>query len=207
VLPLSGQQEHIEKDAKTKQPDSKTETPKEEIPPWKKEFLQHYGLAEGEVLKRVAPPFPDCRKEFLRSIFPMEPLIDQFPPNYLAFWVHPKHTKGEPQKWGLGQEEATVGLISLMIARIDFFELEGEKKLLRTVIGGDFVFREEASVEKRLATLEKILRDECNLAVKMTFHEVEREVLIAQGTLEVKPLEGRKKNHVELIHHRTVRGA
>src|SRR5262249_30577756 len=33
---------------------------KDDAPAWKKEFRKAYGLADGEVLKRVAPPFPQC---------------------------------------------------------------------------------------------------------------------------------------------------
>src|SRR5205085_2286140 len=36
--------------------------------PWKAEFRQTYGLKTGEVLKRVAAPFPDSRNDFFRSL-------------------------------------------------------------------------------------------------------------------------------------------
>jgi thiol-disulfide isomerase/thioredoxin len=36
-------------------------------PAWKAEFRKAYGLADGELARRVAPPYPDCRAEYFKD--------------------------------------------------------------------------------------------------------------------------------------------
>ena len=38
-----------------------------EEPAWKVEFRKAYGLKDGEVIRRVAPPYPACRAENFRD--------------------------------------------------------------------------------------------------------------------------------------------
>lgn len=47
--------------------------------------------------------------------------------------------------------------------------------------------------------MDRILREECKLAVKLTFKEVEREVVVARGALKIAPLDGQDKNHIEVF--------
>jgi len=39
----------------------------EDQPDWKTEFRQIYGLREGELVRRVAPPYAECRSEYFRD--------------------------------------------------------------------------------------------------------------------------------------------
>ncbi|MCI0642688.1 MAG: hypothetical protein L0Y72_13070 [Gemmataceae bacterium] len=185
------------KDAKAETPASKPE-PKDEVPPWKKEFRKVYSLADGEVLKRIAPPFPDCRLEFLRN-FPDGAALAKHPPQFLAFRIHPQWLKGEVHNWGLGQFDASIRTVLRIVVQIPMLEVEGDKAVVDHPVGGDFVFRGEASIEERVAAFNRILHDESKLAIKLTFKEVEREVVVARGALKVATLAGQKKNHVEVF--------
>jgi len=184
-----------DKDAKADQPGPHA-GPKDEAPPWMKEFRKIYSLADGEVLKRVSS-FPECRVEYIRTSPRLEPGTEKVP-IYMALRVHQKETKGELHLWGFGGGEPTV---SSVLRHIGFpmGEVEADKKLLDTAIGGDFVFRQDAPVEKLVPALERILREECKLPIKLTFREVERQIVVARGTLKVVPLAGQKKNHVEVF--------
>jgi RNA polymerase sigma factor (sigma-70 family) len=165
-------------------------------PAWRAEFDKIYKLKDGEVLKRVAE-FPECRAEYIRTSPRLSPGTDAAPIN-MALRVHQKETKGELHLWGFGGGDATIFSVMWQIG-IPMGEVEADKKLLDTPIGGDFVFRQEAPVEQLVAALERVLREECKLAVKLTFKEVEREVVVASGTLKIVPLEGQQKNHVEVF--------
>ena len=168
-----------------------------EEPEWKKEFDKIYQLKDGEVLKRIAPPFPDCRDEFIKQMG-WNGDHPNPPPIFMTFQVR-KAPNDKPRNYGMGGGEITIGSVLLMAVRIPMLEVEGENALLGQPVGGDFVFREESSIDDRVAAFNRILHDECKLAVKLTFREVEREVVVARGTLKITPLEGQEKNHVEVF--------
>jgi len=169
--------------------------PKDDIPAWKKELRESYALAAGEVLRRVAPPYPACRAEFIK-VAGFNGDHPNPPPIFLS-WRIPKGPPGELQNWGMHGGEATVWSALTMAACVPREEVQADRDLLNTVIGGDFVFREDATVTERVQALERVLRKDCKLPVRLTFRD-EREVVVARGTLRVKPLEGRAKNHVEV---------
>jgi hypothetical protein len=148
-------------------------------PAWRAEFDKIYKLKDGEVLKRVAE-FPECRAEYIRTSPRLAPGTDAAPVN-MALRVHQKETKRELHLWGFGGGDATIFSVMWQIG-IPMGEVEADKKLLDTPIGSDFVFRQEAPVEQLVAALERVLREECKLAVKLTFKEVEREVVVASGS-------------------------
>src|SRR5262249_5889225 len=77
-------------------------------------------------------------------------------------------------------------------------EIEGEGKLLKEQVTGDFIVREDAPVEKVVSRLEEILRQERKLPVKLTFREVERKVIVARGPYRPNPLPGRQENQVDI---------
>jgi len=175
-----------------------------ERPAWENEFRKVYGLADGEMMKWIAPPFPDCRLEFIRNT-PDLSGRDKMPIS-MALRVHQKETKGAPGLWGFGGGGEMN--IRTMMWHINFpiAEVEADRKFLDTRIGGDLVFRQDVPVEKLVPALERILRDECKIAVKLEFREVEREVVVAKGALKVKPLEGRPKNYIEVFAKEATKG-
>ena len=164
---------------------------------WENEFRKVYGLADGEVMKRIAPPFPDCRLDYFKNTPGYEQTAAAPPrhrPNFLAFRVD---AKGNPERpWGLQLQEVDVRGVLMMAVRIPMMEVEGDDGTLATLVGGDFVFRGPSSVEERVAALNHILRDECKQPIKLTLREVEREVAVARGTLKVAPPAGWDKSNI-----------
>jgi hypothetical protein len=78
-----------------------------ELPAWKKEFNKVYGLADGEILKRVAPPFPECRMDHYRIDMDWQHKHIPHPPTSFAFTSgtfraaanHPAcHPRNEPHR-------------------------------------------------------------------------------------------------------------
>lgn len=66
-------------------------------------------------------------------------------------------------------------------------DVEGPKELLETEVSGDFLAREEASKAEVVAALERILWLECELKIKLTLREVERDVILVRGQFRLKP--------------------
>jgi RNA polymerase sigma factor (sigma-70 family) len=65
-------------------------------------------------------------------------------------------------------------------------------------VGGDFVTRKGAPQAKLAPQLEKILRDECKLDVRLTVKEEEQEVYVVGGTFKLAPRAWRKADEIDL---------
>ena len=111
-------------------------------PAWKAEFRRAYGLKDGEVLKRVAAPFPNCRKEYCRSqknlFFGSD--VDDVILNYrwdgknveFSTWSI-NADKSKPKGWVLPAV--------LYALNIPGQEIEMDKELQQMHIEGEFVMR------------------------------------------------------------------
>jgi uncharacterized protein (TIGR03067 family) len=174
---------------------------KKDEPAWKGEFRKAYGLTDDQLVRRVAPPYPDCREAYLKNLWKGGagniPFDQQF--SVLAW-------KGEWTDAGAGQfsmpikPEVGVPLERLldMTLKVTGTRIECDQTTRGTKVTGDFVVRAGADPEKAAADLEAILRKECELPVKFSFRDAEEEVYVLAGEYEAKPLEGKKADEVEV---------
>jgi hypothetical protein len=162
----------------------------------KAEFQRRYLLAPGQDLKRIGPPFDESRIEYYNTLFRSR--RTQFAAGDLKVLIF------KQRQDGLGYPAATIGggerygtsLSSLLTHLAGLYpqDLEGKKDLLETFVEGDFVAREGVSMERLIGLLEKILRDECKLPLKLNLRAVERTVVVARGRYKFRPVEpGRKQ--------------
>ncbi|MBX9583731.1 MAG: TIGR03435 family protein, partial [Gemmataceae bacterium] len=174
-------------------------------PAWRKDFDRAYALKDGEVLKRVPPPYPAARAEYLKAELlggiPVGPgdRLDHW--HALFRWADGR-LYGEASVCGRPGKPAAVALQELLTRLVPDLlpnEIEGDEELLRAVgVDGDFVVRHGADPAKVAARLGEILRTELKLPVKVGVREAEREVAVAVGPLKVEPLAGRPKDRVEV---------
>ncbi|HEV3445358.1 MAG TPA: hypothetical protein VG099_11995, partial [Gemmataceae bacterium] len=189
-------------------------SPKDEAkaPAWKAEFRKAYGLRDDELIRRVAPPYPECRAEYFRNLIreaykrskldPPEDEVNQAMSDHFTKFgwkdgwpvdqLTMQNTPIQPDVGG------TLGQLIHMTTGFGHTRTEGEAELLDRKVTGDFVVRASADPAKVAAALEKILRKECHLRVSLAVQEVERDVYVLSGKYEAKPLAGRKKNLVEV---------
>ena len=73
-------------------------------------------------------------------------------------------------------------------------------------LSGDFVTRKNAPLVKLAPQLEKILRDECKLDVRLTVKEEEQWVYVVGGTFKLAPRDWRKKDEIDLYADESVLG-
>lgn len=185
--------------------------PKE--PAWKGEFRERYGLKDGAVVRRVAPPYPACRAEYfndqLRAAYAR--LKKQPPPADDPVWDHTEYftTFGWKGDWTVEALTAqnyphkpevggTLGMVLRSTTGFGRGRTEADAELLDLRVTGDFVVRAGAGPEKVAAALEKILRKECAVPVSLAVREVERDVFVLSGKYEARPLAGRKAHRIEV---------
>jgi hypothetical protein len=197
---------------KTKPAAERPVVPAVEAPGWKADFIRLYGLRDGEFVRRVAPPHPDCRAEYfrdqIRQLFKrskQEAPADALNKDYTNYFTklgwkdgwtvdgHIAHTV--PVK---PEEGVPVERILDMVAGFARSQLEGDGELLERKVTGDFVVRVGADQAKIVADLERILRKECDVSASFTIRESERVVYVLSGKYESKPLPDRKPHEIEV---------
>jgi hypothetical protein len=167
----------------------------ERIPPEvAEEMARRYALAEGQDVKRVAPPFAPARLEYYKAGNPLQAEMIPEGPDVMVF----RWEMGKLRRWGstFGQERFPSLMKSL--AGIYPQEIEGDPELLRKPLDGDWVVRADAKLENVVPQVERILREEVKLPARLNLREVERKVLVARGRYQFKGLPDRRDNHVEI---------
>jgi|SRR5579883_3296335 len=181
-------------------------------PEWKTEFRKAYGLKDGELIRRVAPPYPDCRVEYFKDMIrefykrnkkdPPEAEVNRDHSDYFTKfgwkngWMDPQlttHTLPVKPEEGVQLQRVLDATTGFQRTRID-----AENELLETMVTGDWVVRADADPVKLAAALETILRKECGLNVTLAVKDAEREVYVLSGKYVAKPLPDRKANEIEV---------
>ncbi|QEL13269.1 sigma-70 family RNA polymerase sigma factor [Limnoglobus roseus] len=188
------------KDAKPKA-DSPKQTTADE-PAWKNDFYAAYALKDGEVLKRIPPPYPAARDEYLKQVAKQSEEAREKG----LFWY--RVDDGQLKMDGKG----AVGIVDhrqtaqlrqvldfgCLYSGVPRQEFECPEELLDRLIPGEFVFRAGAKVEDFAASLEGVLRDEMKWAVRVRVDTLEREVIVAKGLYRPKRLPDGKPDVIEL---------
>jgi beta-lactamase regulating signal transducer with metallopeptidase domain/peroxiredoxin len=156
---------------------------------WRERFDAVYRLEAGQVLKRIAPPFIAERKIFYEEEDSGQAAWIPEPPDYFQF-----HWDGELKKWGLGFRGGDNPLKSVLAHNLElgYDKFEGPEDVLAVQVPGDWISREDTTVEARMAALEENLREELGRRITFDLRTVERDVVVARGRFEFKPLEGQE---------------
>ncbi len=152
---------------------------KAKVPDSRLRFDRHYALADGQILKRVGPPYPAERADYLFYSSPgMRPDRQRCE---VFYW------DGRLRPWG-GMGITSLQQVLGFVLRFGSGELDGPAELLNTPIPGDWVVRQGAPKTDLLKALEKILTTELQKPIHFTARQVEREVIVAAGTYRFHPL-------------------
>jgi RNA polymerase sigma factor (sigma-70 family) len=185
---------------------------KPDEPAWQKGLNELYALADGEVLKRVTPPYPAARAEYLKA----QSLFAGDNPPPADDWIMTVRWDGkraEPWSFSIATDDgqgkkaghSVIGLIGYL-AGVEPVEVDAPQEIKQPDAAGeyvlpgvcDFVVRKGAAAEKVIPRLREVLKKDYGLDLSMTFEQQEREVVVARGQFKPAPLEGREKNRVEV---------
>ena len=174
------------------------------------EFRKTYALAEGQAVKRIAPPFGPGRMEHYRVHDARQAQLLPEGPEFMWFrwsdhWAerYSDHLEGKLYLGGMGwvggkgvPVSSLVNSLTSKAAKntpgIQGYEMLGDRKLMARKIQGDWVVREEATAEKILEDLGKILREECKTPIRFRLVKEDRKVIVAEGKYVFKPLPGNR---------------
>jgi thiol-disulfide isomerase/thioredoxin len=157
------------------------ETP--EVHAWERRFNEVYRLEEGQILKRISPPFIAERMDYYRNEHEYQAEAIPRGPDYMSF-----HWDGTLRHWGMGFGRPTslAGVLGSVL-RLKRFEYDGPEDLLKLELAGDWIVRDELPQEAKLRALEELVARE--LGRKITFEKrtAERQVIVASGRFKFHP--------------------
>ncbi|MBX9625266.1 MAG: hypothetical protein K2X82_15775, partial [Gemmataceae bacterium] len=179
-------------------PPAKAEAKADDRPAWRKEFDTVYALKDGEVLRRVAPPYPESRVEFWKDYFKENPrVIGECGKWFTVLRFRDGAVHSGPVQMPVMPEDGVA--LTYLLGMLDFpaQTVEGDEELLAAKVTGDFVLRAGADRAKVAAALQKVLAD-LGVPARLTVRDEERQVVVLKGKWASKPLDGKDKDHVEL---------
>lgn len=169
------------------------------------ELVKQYALAPFENVKRFPPPYSVLRMNYARFNVASNRWGD--PKAYESTYWHytfrlrngrvvggSSTTSGTPTSRPLSHVLESI----CDMPRQDF---EGDKSLLTAQIQGDFSVRDGVPVEKIVARLEDILRNECHQPIRLRLADENRKVIVAEGDFKFTPVvgsDGQNKKEIEV---------
>jgi peroxiredoxin len=151
---------------------------KPELATWRQRFNKVYFLEDGQVLKRIAPPFIPEREDYYKEEESSQYSHIQRPPDFFTF-----HWDGELKRWGYGFGSGERPLKSVLSSNLSMNKnsYEGPEELLEVEVPGDWIVRKDTSEEQKLRALEQILAKEIGRNVRFVKRTVERKAIVATG--------------------------
>jgi hypothetical protein len=146
---------------------------KAKVPAWRQRFEELYELRPGQVLKRVAPPYPVERSDYSFYISAR--------PSGDSSWSYVFHSDGHLREYGMHHGNRLRDDVLVFALGFRKAEIEGPRELLEMEVKGDWIIRPGTSKADLLKAVEAILRDELKQPVRFTEREVERDVLVVNG--------------------------
>lgn len=156
-------------------------TVKPALPTWRQRFNKVYFLEEGQVLKRIAPPFIPERQEYYKQEHSRQASRIEKAPDYFTF-----HWDGELKRWGAGFGSGKRPLKSVLNSNLSMNQnsYEGPEELLEIDVPGDWIVRKDASEEQKLKALEEILVKEISRYIRFEKRTIERDAIVATGSFK-----------------------
>ncbi len=148
---------------------------------------QGYRLAPAQFVRHVAPPYPAARTEYYHVGHPGQ--ADTIPrgPDGMTFHWEDRQLRNYGMAFGSGYSLTSVLGIAL---NLKSQQIDGPDDLLQKRLAGDWIVRPASPREPMLRQHELILRKDFGAHVKFEFRKVEREVYVASGVYQFRPLPG-----------------
>lgn len=156
---------------------------------WRQRFGELYRLKEDEVAKFIPAPFPPeraayYRNEAMRGSNPALADAGQF----VLSWTGEGRLKFHSFSAGAGTVASAFGACGLKAWELEFGPGVAETRFLP--LDGDWIVRDDAPVDRKLAAVQDIVRRRVRRPVDLHRRVLQREVIVVRGRLNFRPLPG-----------------
>ncbi|QEG20543.1 M56 family metallopeptidase [Mariniblastus fucicola] len=150
-----------------------------------------YSLKDGEVLKRIGPPFPLAQK-YVRQMLKLDPDRRRAPQDTSRILEWSENGDISFRHFYRGGV-FKVRQLAEQIFQLHSSAIEGDPNLLNAKISGDFVVRAGASREELESAFRKMLETEFQSKMKVETVKVDRPLYVASGSLTLNFEDGQKE--------------
>lgn len=177
-------------------------------PEWRAAFDRAHGLAPGEVLKHVLPPFPDERMEFYANAMPDQAAaMPGAPTSITVEW----DTAPQMGFCHFGPDDGKrIDDVARQLATLRDYQLDASSELLEKRVIGDWTRRKGAKAAEILPAFAKILSRELDELIDANEETIEEEAVIVTGVVDPEKRFQKKEIKLPLDSvalHQTMRGA
>lgn len=146
-------------------------------------FEELYRLDAAEALRRVPPPFVAERGQFIFEHTVQRNGIQNTNPSAVIFDWDGKLSLENQFNAPLLEGLLLTGVFKELLG-LNRYEYEGDEQLLQTKVGGDWIVRRDAALERKMAGLSDALSGFLGGKLRFEKRRVEREVIVATGRFE-----------------------
>ncbi|MFO0851288.1 MAG: sigma-70 family RNA polymerase sigma factor [Gemmataceae bacterium] len=207
-------------------PPTAAKEPKPAEPAWMTAFERVYRLADGQYVKRVAPPYIPERVLFaFHEEGRVAPAVRRWVPKQAAEFdkyytlfieqtggrlqservISSAYLKDRPEEQqgdNLLPVTDVIGLVTGLGSPEFVIDPKSQGDPLfaerNKTVHGDFVTRTDAPLDKLVPQIEAILRDECKLDIRLTLREEEQSVFVVGGTFKPNPPAWRPRGELDI---------
>jgi RNA polymerase sigma factor (sigma-70 family) len=145
---------------------------------WRKNFNRVYHLADGEIVKRVIPPYIPERDAMANDIDPARTMMD-ITGDCLTKFLD-RNGEVEFNSWWRGKP--TVLMVIQQLVGLPTFKLEIPLKDQLRQIPGDWVVRPDLGEDKLMDALATIFREQIGWKIRFEKRSAEHNVIVARGS-------------------------
>jgi hypothetical protein len=166
---------------------------------WREAFEATYHLDPQEALKRIAPPYPAARRQFIINHEPHQAEMPE-----AAFlnktYIFQCNDGLKPKVCFHGVGFLKLSHILQYACGLDICEYTGPRNTLDLRLAGDWIVRRDVSKAERLRSLEGILREETGRTITFDRQRVDAYVVRASGRFRYHRMPGAlSENEVQLF--------
>ncbi|MDQ3441930.1 MAG: sigma-70 family RNA polymerase sigma factor [Planctomycetota bacterium] len=153
---------------------------------WRAAINEAYALTPNQIVRLVKPPFIAERRDFVLAKLGGGPErtgmnVKEGPKSMVVEWDEQSRAVPELRVFNNVHPPLTSVIGSLL--DVKQYELIGARQLLETPVEGDWVMRAGSTRAQRLIDLERVLREEAGLAVRITQRRMPQQVIVVRGTI------------------------
>ena len=153
-------------------------------PQWKARFDETYRLSPGEAVRLIDPPFIPERAAFVTLKYNRSGGVGDFPERLTLLY------RDELRSRDSGSATLLNILKSMKSYRDPDDLFDCPKPLAKLEVPGDWIVREQATLQERLEGLERIVADRLVRRIRITPGRVDRDAIVVRGRYKFQPLAG-----------------
>lgn len=150
---------------------------------WRERFEKVYAFTPADIVRRVPPPYIEERRDWIIDTtggMPVSGTTEKTGPVAMELVFDARKPRVMRIR-GITPSDLTLGEVLGWVLDAPGYDVSADPKLLSRQVTGDWIINQAVPVADRVAPLQRILREECGVAVGIERRRVPAEVIVVSG--------------------------